>query len=142
MDYREEEERSRLMKLEQERGERVSRNQGKKSQGQDTERQSGKVSKNIREGSLSQNFITVQLLSSWLTTQSLSSKQKGESDYEQSVVRGHENSTVQNAQFYFIFYPRNISNDLHFQQEDPQERNLCQVGLNPVHCTLCEQRCI
>jgi hypothetical protein len=33
MDYREEEERSRLMKLEQERGERVSRNQGKKSQG-------------------------------------------------------------------------------------------------------------
>ena len=33
MDYREEEERSRLMKLEQERGKRVSRNQGKKSQG-------------------------------------------------------------------------------------------------------------
>ena len=76
------------MKLEQERGERVSRNQGKKSQGQDTERQSAKVSKNIREGSLSQNFITVQLLSSWLTTQSLSSKPKGESDYEQRVVRG------------------------------------------------------
>ena len=76
------------MKLEQERGERVSRNQGKNSQGQDTERQSAKVSKNIREGSLSQNFITVQLLSSWLTTQSLSSKPKGESDDEQRVVRG------------------------------------------------------
>lgn len=71
------------MKLEQERGKRVSRNQGKKSQGQNTERQSGKVSKNIREGSLSQNFITVQLLSSWLTTQSLSPKPKRESDYEQ-----------------------------------------------------------
>ena len=142
MDYREAEEGSRLMKLEQERGERVSRNQGKNSQGQDTERQSAKVSKNIREGSLSQNFITVQLLSSWLSTQSLSSKPKGESDYEQRVVRGLENSTVQKAQFYFIFHPRNVSNDLHFQQEDPQERNLYQVGLNPVHCTLCEQRCI
>ena len=142
MDYREEEEGSRLMKLEQERGERVSRNQGKNSQGQDTERQSAKVSKNIREGSLSQNFITVQLLSSWLTTQALSSKPKRESDYEQSVVRGLENSTVQKAQFYFIFCPRNINNDLHFQQEDPQDRNFYQVGLNPVHCTLCEQRCI
>ena len=125
MDYREEEERSRLMKLEQERGERVSRNQGKKSQGQNTKRQSGKVSKNIREGSLSQNFITVQLLSSWLTTQSLSSKPKRESDYEQRVFGGLENSTVQKAQFYFILHPRNISNDLHFQQEDsPRQKFL------------------
>ena len=29
-----------------------------------------------------------------------------------------------------------------FNKKIPQDRNFYQVGLNPVHCTLCEQRCI
>lgn len=62
----------------------------------------GRVSKeNVRKLVWSQNFITVQLLSSWLTTQSLSSKQR-ESDYEQSVVRGTWNSTVECWVLFYI----------------------------------------